>query len=319
MSFDFLKRNLGVKIISLILALSIWAYVKYTSTPYASMSSEARLTIPITLEDKPENLVVLDMPQQISLIVKGAPERLAKLNHSHFRAQVNLADRKDGVHSLPVNITSPPEVKIIRTDPSKVNLRLDPLERRLMQVKIETTGSISGGMILGKMSAKPETVLISGAKSIISSVREVQAICDVDGAETDLIQRVSVEPVDETGKVLDELKVEPPKVRVTINVHREAVTATVPVLADITGSPAKGYAIEQVKLTPPTATIQFSYSLQPVPRTIKSQEISIDGATSSINRQVGIIAPHDTTLLDPRNVEVNVIIKKIENKKPESE
>ena len=318
MSLDFLRRNLGLKVISLILAISLWAYVKYTSTPYASMTSEAKISVPVSVEDKPDNLVAIDVPERVSVTVKGAPERLSKLKPSHFRATINLSDKKAGLHNQPVVVIPPPEVKVIGINPYKISLQLDPLEKRLVPVKIETTGSVSSGFILGRMSAKPENLLLSGAKSIISRVKEVQAVCDIDGAETDLVQRVSVDVVDENGKILDGLKVEPPRVRATINVHNEVVNATVPISATITGAPAKGYEISRITITPPTATIQYSYSLQPQPRMVKSQEIAIDGANSSIAREIGIIAPRDSNLLNPKNAKVHIMITKKQAEKPSS-
>jgi YbbR domain-containing protein len=308
MSLDFLRRNLGLKIFSLILAIFMWAYVKYTSTPYASLSSEAKLTVALAKEGIQENLVALNVPGQVSVTVRGDSTKLALLGPNHFKAVLDMDNRKPGVYSVAVSVTAPPDVKVVRMDPERVTVRLDPLEKRLFPVKIEPRGTIATGFILGKLSTQPESVLVAGAQSVISRVKEVRAVCDIEGADMDRVQRISVDVVDEDGKLIEGLKAEPASIRATLPVRHEVINATVPISAGITGSPAKGYRIARIVISPPTATIQYPYSLQPPPAMIKTQEISIEGTNSSIAREIGVAAPRDVSLVDPQSVKIHIMI-----------
>lgn len=308
MSFDFLKRNLGLKILSLILAFTLWAYVKYTSTPYASMSSETKMPANLVVEGIPENLVVLDAPTLVTLTVRGAPDKLASLKPSHFRAVIDAGDKKAGLYNISVNVSAPPEIKVVRVEPERVTIRLDPFEKRLFSAKIEPQGTIAGGYIMGKFSAQPESVTVSGAQSLLAQVKEVRAVCNVDGADVTQVQRIAVDIVDDQGHIVTGLKAEPGFVRATINVHHEVVNATLPITANLVGNPAKGYVISRVTITPPTATIQYPQSLDAVPKTLKTQEVPIDGANASIAREIGISAPRDVSLMEPQSVRIHVMI-----------
>lgn len=308
MSFKFLRRNLALKIFSLLLAIGLWAYVKYISTPKALMASETSFDVPLVAENLEEKLIPLDMPKRVKVTVKGSSGTLSQLKRSHFKAYINFSGKKNGVYKLPVKVETPPDVTLVKVDPDKVELCIDSLEKRLFPVKVKSTGTVASGFILGKMEAQPEGVTVIGPQSLLSKVKEVQAVCDVDGADMDLVQRVDVEIVDEDGKVIEGLKAEPNYVRASVQVKNEIVNTTVPVVPYIQGTPAKGYHIERIIVTPPSATIQYRYNLSKPPNSIQTQPISVEGVKSSIAQDVSLTVPQDVSLVSPERVKIHIMV-----------
>lgn len=308
MSLDFLRKNLGLKIFSLILAITLWSYVKYTSTPQAIMTSEAQFKVPLEVENLAEKLVALEAPPDVTVTARGGPNTLSRVRPGHFRAYINLSNKKAGLYNVPVKVTTPPDVEKIRVEPDTVTIRIDPLEKRLMSVKVKTRGTAASGFILGKMTSEPNSVMVIGAQSKISGVHEVRAVCNIEGANEDLVQRVLVEAVDSNGKVVDHLKLQPEYVRATVQIKNEIANATVPIVPNIEGSPAPGYKIEKITLNPPTATIQYRHEIDTPPTSLKTEKIEISGIKASVAKDIGIVLPREVSLVEPESVGVHVKI-----------
>ena len=323
MSLEFLRRNLGLKIFSVVLAIFLWAYVKYIQMPQAALSTRSKILVPLSLENKNEKLSVLDAPDQIELTIKGQADTLTNIDTHHFKAFLDLKDKKSGKHQVTIQVNSPPNIEVEKINPEKITIKLDPEEKRLFTVKVKPQGAIAKGFILGALTTKPESVTVSGPQSTISRVKEVQAVCDVEGMDMDRIQQSAVEAVDENGKNLSTLNVEPQFVRVTINVKSEVKTSNVPITPDLTGLPSQGWKIEEVRVEPLLASIRYSYNMESPPKQIKTKPISIKGAKETIEVETGLVIPNQVILVSDEKIKIVVKFSKLKtspdkSKKPEN-
>jgi YbbR domain-containing protein len=312
---SYLKKDLGIKIFSLILAIILWAHVKYTSSPQSVLASEARFNVALALESVGEKYVVLDAPSEVTLHVEGAPQVLSQIKPGNFKAYINLDEKKAGHYNVPVKVIVPPDVKVTKIEPQDIQVKLDPIVKQLFTVKIKPQGSVAPGFILGQLTSQPESVTVSGAQSLISKVKEVRATCDIDKADMDIIQRVSLDIVDENEKTLQNLKAEPATIRTSIKVRPEVKNATIPINAVIIGQPEKGFTVSKITITPSSALVRYRYTLESPPVSIKTQEISIEGANGSIKKEIGLVTPSDVSLVEPNAVKLQITLKE---QKPES-
>lgn len=311
MSLDFLRRNLGLKIFSVVLAIFLWAYVKYTQAPY-SVVSQVKIEVPFTLEGKNKKLVALDVPEEINLTVKGNQDTISSLDTSHFKAYVDLHGKEAGQHHLKIKINTPPGVDVnsVKIVPETVLLKLDPIVKQVIDVKVKPSGAIASGFILDKLTSDPESVTVKGAQTIVSKVKEVQAVCDVEGADMDKVQQVAVEAVDESGEMIDSVSVEPDFVRATIKLKSEITTSHIQINPSFKGSPANGYQVKEVTIKPPVASVKYPYDIKTPPKSIKTRPINIEGAKQDIEKEIPIVAPGDV-VVSPEKVKVTIGIRKL--------
>jgi len=321
MSLDFLRRNLGLKIFSVVLAFFLWTYVKYTRMPNTALAGKSKVTVPLSFENKDKKLFALQAPDTVEITVKGPAETLRNINPHHFKAYLDLKDKKAGQYSMKIKVTTPPGVEIVRISPEKVLLQLDPEEERLLSVKVKPSGTIATGFILGPMSSKPESITAKGAQSVLSKVKEIQAVCDVEGADIDRIQQVAVEPVDENGKIVESVSAEPRFVRVTVSVKSVVKNANVPIYPAIEGTPFKGFKIKSIIVKPPIALIRYRFDMESPPGIIKTRPISIKGAKRSVEKEVSPVTPKDVVLASEAKVRVIVNIEAVKKEadKPQGE
>jgi YbbR domain-containing protein len=307
-SLNFLKKELGLKILCVILASTLWAYVKYSSTPEFAMTSEAKIDVPLVFENISENLTPLDAPGEVTLVIRGNSQTLSQVKPANFSAYINLKDRKAGVYNLPVKVTAPPDVKITKTEPAIVHFSLNPLSKQIFTVNIKPDGTTSPGFVLSSITSQPESVTVSGPKKLLDEVREVRAVCDIDGADMDIVQRVKLDIVDINEKIVDDLRIEPRFVRTSIRIRPEVINRTIPISPDITGNPAAGYELGKITLTPPSAVVRYHNEMESPPTLLKTEALKIEGAREKIIKDIGLVVPSDVSLVEPKLVKVEVEI-----------
>jgi len=106
-----LRRNLRLKILSLILALAAWIYVRITIDPLAPFGNEATRRVPLTVSG-----VRAHTKEQLEVaeVRVNGPFRPSDTIH----ATVRLDGRGEGTYRLPIEIDS--NVAVTSTTPANV-------------------------------------------------------------------------------------------------------------------------------------------------------------------------------------------------------
>ena len=171
-----LTENLGVKLIALVVAFSIWFF--------ASGQKEVvwLRTIPITLQNVPDSLVVVNsVPGQVEISITATKRELLLMGFQRLSCDVDLSGSVPGgqrVSLTPRQIQLPSRidqrnVRII--EPVSINLRFERLVTQRAQVALSTTGAIPENLILldGTVSITPSWVLVRGPASTVQHIRTV--------------------------------------------------------------------------------------------------------------------------------------------------
>ena len=131
---DWVTTDLGWKLFSLFLAVSIWLTVhKIYEEPKAASGPAAGNTV--TFGNLPVRVVsaVADVrnfrvaPLTVKVTVSGSAEDMARLQADQVHAVVNLTDigPERDLH-LPVEVSAPPGVTLVSVDPPKVGVIVPP-------------------------------------------------------------------------------------------------------------------------------------------------------------------------------------------------
>jgi YbbR domain-containing protein len=120
---NFITKNPTLKIISLILAVILWFFVKGKS------GGEMALVVPLEFFHTPEGLMVTQVTADaITVRISGSLAQLEPSVLTKARARIDLARARLGVNTfdlLPDNFTFPPGLKITQISPSSVKVELD--------------------------------------------------------------------------------------------------------------------------------------------------------------------------------------------------
>ena len=163
--------HIGLKVASVTLAVLLWMMV---SSQRASV--ERGLRIPLELQNLPENLEMVEPPQEsVDVRVRGTADALGRIAPSDLVATVDLSAAQVGrrlFHLSADRVKAPFAVVVTQVTPSSVAIRFEPSATRMVPVIPSIEGEPAPGFIVGRASANPPTVEIVGPESVLRRVTE---------------------------------------------------------------------------------------------------------------------------------------------------
>ena len=195
---DHSFAHTGLKIVSVALAVLLWMMV---SSQRASV--ERGLRIPLELQNLPENLEMVEPPQEsVDVRVRGTADALGRIAPGDLVATVDLSAAQPGRRLFHLVARARQGAVRRRGDAGDARRRWPSDSSRRRRASCRCMPSVEGepapGFIVGKISADPPTVEIVGPESVLRRVTE--AITEplwVGSARADVRSSVIVGVADE--------------------------------------------------------------------------------------------------------------------------
>lgn len=177
---NIITKNPTFKIISLILAIILWVFVKSKS------GGEVGLVVPLEFYRVPSNAIVTQVTEEaINVRVNGSFLQLERLPTREIRARIDLSRARPGTNSydiLPDNFNIPRGLKVTQISPSSVKVELDRVMEKVVQVKAAVKGRPARGYRVSKISVDPPYIALQGARSQLTGLTEVSTeVVDISG------------------------------------------------------------------------------------------------------------------------------------------
>jgi YbbR domain-containing protein len=268
--------------------------------------------VPVRVENKPPNTVLLSIPEPVTSITYYAPPDV-HVATSSFRATVDLTgvDPNGLVTSVPIQVDSPDtRVQVLDFTPKFATIQLDRLITNSVPVKVEH-GAVPTGLELGTTAVDPPTVTISGAASLVDQVVWAQANVQIDPEGIDVDQEVDLVPINGNGDAVRPLDVNPSTARVTIPVFTNKQSRTLPVNPVLTGTPAAGFEIASVTVKPQTALVQGDAEQLDALVKLDTKAIPMTGVSADQTVTVGLDLPTGVVPVGDDTVVVTIKLRPI--------
>jgi YbbR domain-containing protein len=138
----------------------------------------------------------------------------------------------------------------------------------------------------------PPTVDVSGASSIVRSVAYAQASVRIDASGLDVNTDVDLVARDASNNEVNNVTFNPRTVHVQMLIGSQIRTETVPVDPTITGTPAAGYRVTSIDVSPLSAAVSGQAdALAALNGKASTQPISVAGATGDVTKTVNLALP----------------------------
>jgi len=308
--------NLGTALLAVVLSLVVWVNATYQNDrPREDIFPEA---VPIQVQNVPSDLVVVNDPDEyVRVKIKAFESSWARLTANSFQATVDLQGLGEGLHTVPVEVTCNTDrtVSIISSQPEKLNVRLDHLRTETMDitVQMENRDDLPLGYAVGVPVVEPSTVTVEGAGSAVDRVAAVAAPVSLAGQRTALERTVDLFAVDEDGRRVNDVRLNPQTVTVQVNIEKKLNYREVAVRARTTGHPARGYFVSSVEVEPSTVTVVGPpTAIAEMSGLISTRDaVDVSGATRMLAERLELELPEGVSVLaegerDPQTVLVTV-------------
>ncbi len=291
-----LTNNLGLKIIAIIGAIILWLVVVNVDDPvisrtYTGIPVEITNTEAIIGEGK--TYEVLDETDNISVTISAKRSIIDQMSKEYIKATANMKDLTF-MATVPIEVRSTrfsDRIDNLTARTKNLQVRVENLAKKQLEINVETTGSVNAGKVLGPMKTSVSIVSISGPESVINTIVSATAEIDVTGINKDFSTTSSVHLLDVNGN-----EVTNPMLTTTVpEVHIEAQvlgTKEVPVLAAVSGTPAEGFgATGGIDCEPKKVLIAGSGSIfdEYAHVVIPDDRLSVAGARENVTTIVNIL------------------------------
>lgn len=296
-------------IVAIILALTAWAFVIQQTNPTERPVYEGVL---LRLEDKPDNLVIMnDPPATISVQVQTTEQLLSSLDADSLQATASLAGLSSGIQQVPVTVnTNLPQVEIMRIDPPVITVELAENVNQSFPVSVVLLDqSISAAyQIVGAPIASPETAVVSGPKPLVDQVNSVQAALSVNNPTTSIREIRPLRALDASGKIVQGVTIEPGQAEISLTVTRKQNARDVGIRAITTGTPPEGYWLSGLSVDPPVVTIQGDTAvLNEIGSFVDTLPVDISQATGQLSVDVPLAVPSDVEVITAEGKPVKTV------------
>ncbi len=161
-------QNAGLKIVSLLLAIGLWAAV--ARDPVA----EVEVKVPIEFHNLPDNLEIDSANSTEARIRVRGPERVIhRLQPADIRAEVNLSRVQPGERTFDLTgrqVVVPQELEVVQIIPGQFHLSFDNRDNRTVNIQPRVTGNFASGLHVAQVIADPPQIMITGPRRRVDAV-----------------------------------------------------------------------------------------------------------------------------------------------------
>jgi len=168
---NFFIHNIGWKLLSLLIAVTLWIAV--AREPELATS----LSVPVEFKNIPEDMDLgPNVPERVHLEVRGPSGRLSRDNLADIAMILDLTDAHPGERSYtihPYNFNLPSGVIFYRTVPTQITLTFDHLASQNVKVFPRYSKPPQPGYRVRAYVVQPENIRIRGPQERVKRIDRV--------------------------------------------------------------------------------------------------------------------------------------------------
>lgn len=306
-----LTNNLGVKLLSLLIAIIFWITIINTQDPLEKRTFSG---IPVTLINQAAVTEREKIPEVISgdvidVVVEGKRTELDNLTKADFRATADLTEISF-MDAVQVRVTLPnhPNVTVINNGENMLKLIFDDYVTKKYSFRVNITGEAGANCFVGDALASPNIIQVSGAKTVLDKVSEIVLDVDVSGKDSDFTTTAIPLVYGVNGELIDSKK---------LDINLDAVSVTVPILptkqlhlrVDTVGELPEGYEVlnENIAFQPETVTVAGTKEDLRKLTSYLTLKIDVTGQTGVIEKNIYVSDLLDDALTSLRVVNNQIV------------
>ena len=319
-----LTNNLLLKILSLAIALAIWLLVANINDPVVVTSYDVPVTIQNSayLESGGKTYQVLEQQQMVTVILRGNSS-VVENRTGDIQAVADLTqivDMDTTPVMVPVTATcdrvAAEDISVV---PAAIGIEIEDMVSKDFTITVTAVYTTpSADYEVGTMEANPEKVTITGPESLIDKIDRVMAEVNTTpmNEDTTITSRLII--YDKNQDALDEtemnyLKFDIGQPVVDIHVDLWRVRGDIQLAVNYSGSPAPGYQVGDVTITPSTISVAGTdealaqLAVEGNTIEIPADAVVLDGQDSDVETRLTLSEYMPDDLVVANNVETAIV------------
>ncbi|MBQ8920466.1 MAG: hypothetical protein IJ056_10260 [Acidaminococcaceae bacterium] len=286
----------------ILIACCLWLYVMSEQNPIV----EKEYVVPLAQRNLTEGMVVFNMPEKVSVRVRGTRTALANMPESDIFAFVNLSQLSVGTHTILVNARFA-RGEVIQVSPPAANLFIDLKKDKIIPVTAEIIGSPNKDFAVEEHLLTPSEVKVAGAATRLEALDKVFVPVDVSSRSEDFTITQKPLALAKDGLDMQDVSIDPAEIIVRTKLKAKIQTITVPVKASYKGSLPENLKISSTTVNPFKVTVSGPPSVIDGLKELELEPVDLGEVSKDSVIQARIIFP-DKVNADRKTVEIGLTV-----------
>ena len=311
------KQKIIVQLVCLLLSLGLWIYVTNIENPIKSYEL-SKVPVEIKNADSLKKAGLVLSPNQefyVNLKIEGNNQDLFSIDKSDFTITVDLNEfvLKNGANKIAVNIENAPStVKIKNSNGLTITINTEEYSTKEVPVKSKINVISKSSYYVATPVFNPETIVVSGPKSLVNKVTKVVAEGEESNAIKTIVKNYIVIPVDENDKEVTGIQLSQKWAEAIIEINEGK---TVPIKINTTGTLPSGLRLKSISSTKTEIGITGAESTLASINEIGTETINLSEIKDSTNIDVALGIPDGILIHNGENsITVNIVVEKVQTK-----
>lgn len=283
-----LRSKTFYKIISVVIAVLLWAYVIEVTDPVKNQTISDLPVQLLNVESLADRGLALsgDAEYTVDVVIRAKRADLSRITEGDILAEADLFGYSIGKKSIPVVVTAPRGVAIPEVKPIKINVIIEERVEVPKPIRIAFLGQFEEGVEAGQITTQPTEIQVSGAKSEVGAVSHIRAEVAISRltVESSTIQTRAI-AVNDEGDVVQNVRLSSSYVDVTARIN---AVKEVPLQVEITGELAPIYELIDMNIP---ESIKIKGSKAALAKIDRLTSTAIDISEISSTSDIPIVIP----------------------------
>lgn len=287
------KKTFNI-IFSIVVALFLWAYVLGEVNPTTQQTIP---NVPVQLINI-QSLTARELAisgngeYMVDVVLEGKRADIMNVTAQDIVAEADLFGWSKGENYIPVTVTVPETVKVLETKAGKIQITIEDLVALSKPVVVIYSGTMPDNMEESAAVIKPEGIEVSGAKSDVEAVTEIQVTLKISDLSEDgkTVQSAAI-PVNYAGMPVENVRLSANYVDVFAKLYQLKEVALV---TEIIGELGEGLGAELN--VPETILIKGSKANLEGVTSVSAEPVDITGITGDGAVTLNVVLPEGIEL-----------------------
>ena len=273
-----------------LIACCLWLYVMSEQNPIV----EKEYAIPLVSRNLTEGMIVFNVPEKVSVRVRGTRTALANMPLSDIFAFVNLSKLSVGTHTVLVNARFA-RGDVVQVTPPAVNLFIDVKKDKIVPVTAEIIGSPNKDFAVDSHLLTPSEVKVDGAATRLEALDKIFVPVDVGGRSEEFTVTQKPLAVAKDGMDMQDVTIDPAEIIVRTKMKKIIQTVTIPVKVSYKGELAGGLKLTSATVNPFKVTVSGPPSVTDNLKELNLEPVDLGKITENATVPVKLILPDRVT------------------------
>lgn len=288
-----LLNNLGLKLVSLVLAFLLWFVVVQVGDPKDERDMgeiQVKLINTELLEKENKVYEILEKTDTVRVTVYAPKSVFTQLRNSDITAEADVSKLTD-INTVPITFSaSNANVVSIRGSHDMVKLNVEEKASKYVTLMANTVGEVASGYMVYSLAPDQNRIEVSGPRSAVEQVKYAGVEMDVTDATSSLTANVDIKLYDADGNPVERVNLVKNVDHVKMSAEILAVKE-VPIQLDSMGTPAEGY-MATGRLESDPLTVKLAGNATTLIRvgsiSIPAEELDVTGAEGDVVKLIDI-------------------------------